>query len=40
MSKFGIDINDNEIKQIMAEHDENNDGAISRREFASVFENL
>ena len=26
MSKFGMDINDEEIKQIMTEHDEDNDG--------------
>jgi|TARA_B110000285_G_C14775085_1_gene445832 Ca2+-binding EF-hand superfamily protein len=37
MSKFGMDINDEEIKQIMAVHDADGDGGIDKEEFAKLF---
>ena len=38
MSKFGMNVNDEDIKKIMEEHDANNDGNISKDEFANMFE--
>ena len=37
MSKFGMTVSAEEIKVIMAEHDEDKDGGISKEEFAKIF---